>query len=831
MKDGGRKSFNLPESRVHYPPPREIHVRHVKIELEVDFEKKRVEGACTLRIEPISEGLRRVLLDAHGMEIGPVAVDGAVCETVYDGEKLSVRTPPLGAGTHDLRVEYSTAPRDGIYFIGPDEMYPNKPLQAWTHSEAQFARYWFPCFDYPSEKFTSETVITVPRGFRVISNGDLVSNSSAGDKVTFHWKEKEPHPSYLTSFVAGKFGEVKEESEGVPLYYYFPEERREDVGRYFGETPDMIRVFNQVTGVRYPFTKYAQTTVEDFIFGGMEHVDATTLATTRFHDESSHEDFQTSYGTPNRGAVSLVAHELAHQWFGDLVTCADWAHAWLNEGFADYMQLLYTERTRGRDEMRWDMALTAEDVISEDLESYRRPIVERNFVFADDLFDDTLYKKGAWMIHELRFLVGDAAFFRGIRTYLERFAHGNADTHDFRKVMEEVSGLSLEQFFDQSFHKGGYPELEVEYSWSDTERTAMVRIRQVQTLDDLTPLFQIPCDLVFYTARGRQKKKVWIRGADQSFSFELDSEPTIVEVDPEQWLLKKTSFRKGTALLTRQLEGSEDASSRAAAAKELGDSKASQAVEALDRAASKEQFWFVNACALNALGDIGTPEALDCLLRMGRPANRRVRRALANALGKFKDKRARKVIEELLRSDQSPYVRCEAAFALAKSAGAEALPLLKETMRDPSPNDTLAEACLDAMGDVGGTEVDVALAAALPYGNPTRVRLGAMKGMKRRGYIREQEVPALKAILLEDKEFAVRDYLVEKLIPDAGDERFLDSLRTAASTDRDNRVRRGALEAIHLISKGAGVARTIAKLKEEVEVLKAQGRSPPAGSG
>lgn len=824
MRSGAYRSFYLPESATHYLPAREFHVEHMSIRLEVDF-TKGVAGECALVVRPVRDGLNQIVLDACAMEIGKVTLDGAPASHQYDGEKLRVDAPGLAAGTHSLRVEYSAIPREGIYFVGPDAEYPGKQAQAWTQSEAQCARFWYPCFDHPSDKCTTETVISVPAGYVVVSNGELVSRTEEKGKVTYHWKEDNPHSTYLTSFVAGKFGEIREESEGVSLHYFFPEARRADVQRYFGETPRMVKLFNEITGVRYPYAKYAQTTVEDFIFGGMENISATTLTTNRFHDAQSDEDFASSYATPLRDAVNLVAHELAHQWFGDLVTCSEWSHAWLNEGFADYMQVLYVEKTRGVDSARWDMALKSKIVVDEDESYYRRPIVEKNYVYPDDMFDATTYEKGAWMLHQLRYLMGDKAFFNGVHEYLTRFAHRNADTHDFRKVMEETSGLALEQFFEQSFFMAGYPEFDVAYSWEKETRTATVSVRQTQKLEQRTPVFVLPCDLVFYTAKGRSKKRVWLRSAEQTFSFELDSEPTIVEFDPEDWLLKKVSFKKSLSLLVNQLEGSQDASSRAEAALGLGSFRSAQAIEALRKAAERDQFWYVNGCALKALGEIGTQGALEALLAAGKPANRRARRMLAGALANFGDERAATFLRELLASDPSPYVRCEAALSLAKAAGQGALPALKEGMKVGSPNETLAEACLAAMGKFDTEEVRRIVKESLRYGVPARVRIGAMKAIKGRGHITDEELPILKGILLKDKEFFVRYYLVDEFVPAVPDRRLLDALLEASKTDRDNRVRRRALEGYHRISSEAEVTDTIARLKDEVEMLKQDKRA------
>jgi aminopeptidase N len=816
------RSFHLPESTTHYTPEKDFHTEHVKIELSLDFSKKKITGSCTLTIVPIRSALSRVVLDACGMEIHEVSIDGSKCGFEYDQEKLRINPPRPLSGSHTVKIAYSSMPSEGIYFIEPDREHPEKEVQAWTHSQAEFARHWFPCYDNPNDRFMSEVLLTVPKGFRVISNGKLILERENGGMMTFHWKEELPHPSYLTSFVAGKFGEVKQEAEGVQLHYYFPESKRTDVLRYFGETPRMIKVFNEITGVSYPYSKYAQTTVEDFIFGGMENFNATTLTMLYYPDANSEEDFQASYSTPNRNPTNLVAHELAHQWFGDLVTCVDWSHAWLNEGFADYMQAMYIEKTRGVDQFRWDMRVKADDFFEEDANEFRRPTVEKDFVYADDLFGMAIYAKGAWMLHELRYILGDGVFFEGISSYLKTHSFSNADTNDFRKSMEKVSGRSLEEFFEQSFHKTGFPEFEVEYAWDEASGMATLRIRQTQKLEMQTPVFKLPCDLVMYVDGARMKKTVMLDFSDQTFSFSLSSKPTIVEFDPEHWLLKKVRFRKSVELLVSQLEGSADASSRAEAARSLGETKTSVAVGALSRAAKRMQFWDVNASALRALGEIGTSEALSALLEVGMPADRRIRRALAEALGNFKDESARSLLITLLRTDQSPYVRCEAALSLAKAFPEGAFQHLTEAMRVHTPNETLAEACLDAMGKLKDAGVAAVVRENVAYGKPLRVRIGALKAIKGRGSLLEDEFPTIKEMLLKDREFRVREYIVAKLIPSLGDVRFLDILKETSRIDQDPRVRRKALEVFHSLSGAAEASTMVARLREEVERLKDQ---------
>jgi len=820
MAPGLRKSFHLPESSRHFPPQVDFHTSHVKIELTVDLSKQRIDGSCTLTVLPVRADLDRIRLDACQMDIRGVQVDGAPALFQYDNAVLEVPIKP-GKGERAVKVDYGAKPPEGLYFTAPDAEHPEREVQAWTHTETEASRYWYPCHDQPADKSTSEVVLRVPKEFRVISNGRLLSVEEEGASAVYHWKEDAPHSTYLTSFIVGRFGQMAEEVDGIKLRYNFPESKREDVLRYFGETPRMMQVYKELTGMKYPYEKYDQTTVQDFIFGGEENINATTLASTYYPDADSEEDFQTSYSTPHVNAVDLVAHELAHQWFGDYVTCADWPHAWLNESFATYFQALYIEKTRGVDQMRWDLDTRVKDYFDEDESEYRRPIVERDYVSPDDIFDSHLYPKGACMLHELRFIMGDELFFSGISDYLKAHPFSGVETKDLLNSMVKVSGFQLEEFFEQSFYRAGHPEFEASYFWDEKGKAATIRVRQTQKVDELTPVFKLPCDVVFYVNGERLSFRVALDSAEQTLTFVLPSRPAIVEFDPRRWLLKTLRFEKGVDLLLNQLRDSQDAWSRAEAATALGKSKSERAVAGLKEAAAKEQFWHVRACALNALGEIGSDGSLKAIIDIGMPKDRWVRRGVAAALGNFKDEKARTLLVGLLKGDESAYVRCEAALALAKSWPEGAMPHLVEAKKVKSPNESLAEACLEAMGKVKDEQVKSVVKESLKYGKPTRVRIGALKAIKGRGYITEEEVQILKEIIRGDKEFRVRLFAINDLIRALGDRRFIGEVHDARS-DPDLRVRRKSLETYQELEAAAEFAATVTRLKSEVEQLKEQ---------
>ena len=819
-----RPPFHIPGATPHKAPDKEFHAEHISIDLRVFFEEKRFEGSCTTTLVPLRKDSAVLHLDAREMTIRRVELDGKGAQFDHDGKVLTVRPAgSLAISPHKLRVDYAATPRQGVYFVSPDKEHPEKPIQAWSQCEPEFGRYWYPASDHPNDKSTSEMRISVPDGFRVVSNGRLVSTEKNNGWTAWHWKEDVPHSTYLNSFAAGKFELVEEKAGDVLLQYYFPESKKADWKRLFGLTPEMVRIFEDLTRMKYPFEKYAQVTVHDFLIGGMENISATTLADTRFPDARSEEDYAARYSRPDRNHIELVAHELAHMWFGDLVTAKHWSHLWLNEGFATYFQALFTERKSGTDDFREDMRAKSESYFEDDKSRGRRAVVEEVYVSPEDVFDAVVYEKAAWMLHQLRFLLGEELFFGGTAEYLRRFARKNVDTHDYMNVLEEVSGLSLEGYFEQSFFKGGHPEFEVEYSWDEANKRARLRIKQVQQTDELTPVFILPCDVALYTSTGRHVRRLNIRGSDETYFFESDEMPSIVEFDPEERLLKRVKFPKSSSLLANQLAKSADASSRRKAAEALSEFKTEDSVSALKAALKREQHWPVRAEAARSLGKIGTKESLEALLAARAERHRRVRRAVIAALGEFKDERVLPPLLSALRGDESPYVQCEAALSYAKAGAPDAVQVLTSCLDIPSPEHAITEACLEASGYVKSPATRQLLERYLPYGMPTRARIGALKGFTRLGWLEEREVALLKEVLLKDKEFGVRLQVLET-VNDLLDRRFVETVRRASEEDVDARVRRRAMEVGIRLSEAASTRSALAEIKDDVQKARAENR-------
>ncbi len=466
-----QRPFALPGDQPHYARDRAVDVRHITLEIAIDPKAKRIEGTARHTFAPINDGLTQLEFDAVEMEIGAVRLEGSDLPFSYDGARLRIDLGgPRNAGEElTVAIAYSAEPRRGLYFVGPDEGYPDKPLQVWSQGQDEDSRHWFPCFDFPNQLATSEVLVTVPDPLTAVSNGELVSVEERDGLRTYHWRQSTPHVAYLLSVAAGDFAEIIDQVDGVPVQYYLPKGREEDGRRALGRTPEMVRFFSERIGIPYPYAKYAQVVVNDFIFGGMENVSATTLTDSILQDERAHPDYVDA-------GDGLVAHELAHQWFGDLLTCRDWAHGWLNEGFATYFDALFTEHHYGVDEFRYQMRRNAEIYLRDDAQRYRRPIVSHTYNEPIDLFDRQFYEKGGWVLHMLRFELGDDLFWKAIRHYTAKHRGANVTTPDLQRAIEEATGRNLDAFFEQWVYGAGHPALTVSHEWDDSTKQAKLTV-------------------------------------------------------------------------------------------------------------------------------------------------------------------------------------------------------------------------------------------------------------------------------------------------------------------------------------------------------------------
>lgn len=519
-------------------------VQHYVLRVSFDRPAKKVLGDTTVRLKPVKEGLGRVTLDSVGLSYNAVTLEhsGTPLKFRAQGGSVTVdldRAYSRGE-TVGIRFQYSAAPKKGVYFVPErksEEGFPGHSAQIWTQGEPDEARHWFPSFDFPSDKATTEQFITANRTETVIGNGTLVGRTDNPDgTVTHHFRMDVPFSTYLVSFIVGEYAVVTEKYKDIPLgYYVYP--GTESIGqKAFGKTPEMLRVFEELTKVSFPYPKYDQTIVSAFNFGGMENITATTMADS--------EIFAVNNPLFGGNVEDLVSHELAHSWFGNLVTCRNWAELWLNEGFATFMEAAYRERAYGRRAYIFKIIGDAEEFKADDaVNTKRNGLFNRNAGNLNALFDRpaTTYDKGGVVLHMLREQIGEEAFWKAVNLYLNRHKFGSVESTDLRKAMEEASGQDLGWFFDQWVYGLGSPKLSVKQAYNAGSRTLTLTITQTQKQDRLTPpAFRLPLDIEIETARGERTEKIELTKRLEVFTFKIDGRPTKLVIDKDEKVPLKT---------------------------------------------------------------------------------------------------------------------------------------------------------------------------------------------------------------------------------------------------------------------------------------------------
>ena len=655
---------------LRYAPDREVDMRHLALDVTPDFGKRTVAGRATWTFRPIAKPLRTLKLDAVNLAVGAVTAEGArVGSTDNTGKQLLVTfAEPVPAGQEvKVSVDYRAEPTQGLYFRTPAQGYRAGDEHVFSQGESEEARYWYPSYDYPNERFTSEVTCRVLEGMTVISNGRLVGESkdpASGLKVV-RWSQEQPHVNYLLSLVAGYFQRLEDKHRDVPLTFYTPPGDFAQAANSFADTRDVMEFFEREIGVPYPWAKYAQVCAQDFVAGGMENVSATTLTTRTLFEPAESENLRTSRG--------LVAHEMAHQWFGDLVTCKDWSHLWLNEGFATYYEHLHDEHKNGHDAFLYGMLEDARKVTAKENAEDLRPIVRRDYADSMEMFNYLAYPKGSWVLHMLRAQLGADLYRQCIRTYLERHQFGTVVTDDLRAVIEELSGRSWDRFFDQWVYHALQPDLDVKYSWDEGTKLAKVAVTQKQRTDknrDAVFVFDFPLPIRFEgKAGGRADVTAHVTKENEDFYFPLGAKPETVRFDPDYTVLAKLHADVSKELLYAQLTGA-DALGRALAAESLGEHAEADTVARLGRALNEDPFYGTRMEAAKALAKIHTDEALRALVesRPRQTADPRARQAVTLALKDFYHPMARQALLETLGGgsvEKNPLILGVALKALA----------------------------------------------------------------------------------------------------------------------------------------------------------------------
>jgi aminopeptidase N len=810
-----RRPFALPGSKPRYAPDRPASIGHIALTLSFDFKEHVLFGSCRTTFSAVGKPLRSLEMDADHLHIKSVrsASDKKLpFETV--GGRLII---DLGQALHPGKsstviVDYEARqPSQGIYFISPDKAYPKKPIQVWTQGQDQDAHYWFPCIDYPNAKATTEVIATVPAAYFVLSNGTLVSTTSdkAAKTKTYHWKMDTPHVTYLVSCVAGEFSGKTDMLGELPVSYYVAPGREADGARSFGKTPKMVKFFSDRIGVPYPYTKYAQIAVTDFVFGGMENTTATTQTDTTLHDVRAHLDFSSD---------PLVAHELAHQWFGDLLTCKDWSHAWLNEGFATYFEALFREFDQGADEFDYYRLMLAARYFEEDSQQYRRPIVTNVYAEPIDLFDRHLYEKGACVLHTIRRSLGDDVWWRSIKQYVSDHKLQNVETIDFVRAIETVSGRNMLPFFDQWVFKGGHPAFRVGYSWDEATKSAHVRVEQTQDTTDGTSVFTLPVTIAFLHGKTERRFVADLERAEQTFTFALEQRPEVFYFDPDGDVLKTVDLQVPIEMLIRQSQIDKNLCARVDAIRALAKHPRSDVVDVLSRLLSGRAFWGVQAQAATALGTIRSERAFAALRNARKIDNPKARRAVARALGEFRGDEACEALAPLLARDASYFVEAEAAMAIGKTRSTKAFALANKALGRDSFNDVVRCGALRGLAELGDERAIPIMLGWTEYGKPPYAREAAIVQLGKLGQ-GKKDVRARLIDLLDDKNFYARLAAIDALEA-LHDHEAIGVLNRLAAQDVDGRLKGAAAKAVRSITEYLEKPAEIKQLRGEIESLR-----------
>lgn len=637
-------------------PEQVFDLRHTRLQVKFDFPRRYLYGEEWVTLRPHFYPQNQLSLDAKGMLIHEVKLKGKDLVYKYDGLKLEITLDKMYSRTDSLElyIKYTARPEEvkqkgsdaisgakGLYFIDPDETDPDKPTQIWTQGETESSSCWFPTLDVPNQKTTQQIAMTVPQKYVTLSNGTLTKQVPGTDGTrTDYWEFMMPHAPYLFFMGVGEFAVVKDKWRNIPVDYYVEKKYEPYAKGIFGKTPEMIEFFSGMTGLDYPWPKYAQMVGRDYVSGAMENTTAV------LHGEYANQNDK-QLADENMWE-NVIAHELFHHWFGDYVTCESWSNLTVNESFANYSEYLWLEHKYGRD--------AADDHMLEDVTGYlmggndQKDLVRFYYGDKEEMFDGVSYNKGGAILHMLRSFLGNEAFNAGLKKYLHDNKFGTGEAHQLRLAFEAVSGKDLNWFFNQWYFGSGHPRLDIDYSYDAGAKEVKMAVKQSQP----DKLFRLPMTVDVYAGGKTTSHKIWITEKEETFTFPAAEAPQLVNADAEHVLLAQISENKNMANYIYQL---------------------AHAPRYLDR-----------QLAVNYLSEHqGEKQAQEALVAALNDPYYGIRRGVLNEADFEENKSYRKLalpmLEKLAKSDPSNLVRAAALEKLAEKGSKTYLPLFQEALK------------------------------------------------------------------------------------------------------------------------------------------------------
>jgi aminopeptidase N len=700
------------------------------VKVSFDVAKGIVYGQTTNVIHPKADGLQTIPFDSVGLHYSSVTVNGAPAAYEASGDKLVVTlAQPAKAGDRlEIVAAYTATPVRGIYFVRPDAKYPALQPEIWSQGETEDNRRWFPTWDEPNEKSPSELIVTVQKGWTAIANGSLKSqaDSADGTTTTFDWVEPHPHSSYLTAFSAGPYAAfhtstTRPDGSEIPVDYFTSQADAPYATLCFGRTKDIVAFFQQIIGVAYPWEKYDQTTVERFTAGGMENASATTQTELAIHPPS---------WDLVRPCDGLVAHELAHQWWGDDVTTPDWANIWINEGYATYFQELWSQHHFGEPEFEYERYGAQQSYFNE-TKRYWRPIVDYTYARAEDSFDASGYPRPGQVLHMLRWMYGDRRFFAALRDYLNEYRYKTANTHQFFAAISKSLGENLDWFEQEWFYRAAYPHFVVTQSYDAPSKTLKLDVTQKN--HDGKP-FRMPVDIAVYVdGKGTMYRFTADRNHQVLPLPRVAAKPQMVLFDPNGNLLRQLDYKKGVNELGYQLLHAPSVGDRLWAAAQLDSDKVAKgdrklAMQYLRDAVTSDRFYGVRADVLDEVADYDDASTVREAMEDG---DVRVQIAALGAVkGLDHPGNARLVAEvrSLLRAG-NPLVASAAYAAYGATKSKDAYAVLTAGLATQSFRQVVAMGAIQGFGNLGDARAIPVVKRWASYGAEEAARPAAIASL------------------------------------------------------------------------------------------------------
>lgn len=814
-------NYASPDAKIHYRPDMVVYPTHIKFDLIFNIDSERIAGYVEHHLHFIGD-LEELVFDAVNLEIFKVVCDGEVVEFENTGKQVII--PFIGKKDSDIVVgiTYSVEkPQAGMYFVNPDEDYPDINQQVWSQGQDEDTKFYAPIMDNPAFKHTSEFRARIPRHWTSLSNGELIEDEVVDEKRVMHWKFDIRHSTYLVTFAAGDLFEhsesVKIGDKEIDIRWYAQKGREDEAHNSYKQTADIIKFFSEYTRFDYPYDSYSQWSASRFIFGGMENTTATTQTDLTLRDDRAAIDSTSD---------NLVAHEAAHQWFGDWITAKSWAHAWLHESFATYFDALYTEHNKGRDEFVYQMRSNKLAYFAEDRDKYRRPLVTKFFEEPIDLFDRHLYPGGSWRVHMLRILLGEDTFRNVLSYYLKKHAQASVETVDLARAIEQVSGKNYDWFFDQWILQAGYPRLKINYSWDKT--MAKLTVKQTQKIKDSdnisTKLFRIPTEIQFTVKDKKISFPVTLTEKEHTFYFPLEEKPKMVRFDPRAEVLCSIEFDKPQDLLLTQLKEDDEISGQILAAETLAKKPNLKVIKVLGEQLMNENiFWGVRSVIAKSMGKIHGDVARHILLDALQVEHPKVRRAIVSVLADFTNDSLvyDKLVEKIDKGDNSYYVEGDLLSSLGKLKFKEAFEVIISNMDKDTFNDY---AIIEGIKGIVSLDEKRSLDEVLKrseYGQAELARITAISNIGKLGKHRESRhnecLSALKTYS-SDPLFRCRIAAIDG-IKQLGLSVGIPVLRKMHDREADGRMKSITTNAIRSIQKGLKKNDELKIIQEDLDKL------------